>query len=341
MALRVGLFGCGRIAGYFHGPVLADLPGVTVTALADTDAANRMAMARILPGATLYADWRRPLELGEIDAAVICLPPRLHAPAAIAAFEAGAHVYVEKPLALTSGEAERMIAARDAAGRIGMVGLNFRHHPLYRDARARIAAGELGAIRAVQTTFTSAARALPGWKAEAGAGGDALTDLATHHLDIAPFLAGSPVAPGSVAVAEQTAGSGGTAAALTARLESGAPLGILVGQTSGHGTHRVEVLGERGHLTIDLSRPRPAPLATPRDAGGPARLRRALSGLLPGNLRSPGRDPSFARALGAFAAAARGEAEAPEPGFEAGARVVALLEETRLATARAQRERAA
>ena len=101
MTLRVGLFGCGRIAQALHGPILARMEGVRLTALADADAAARLRLAAVAPGATLYADWRRPLELGEMDAVVICLPPALHAPAAIAALEAGAHVYVEKPLALS------------------------------------------------------------------------------------------------------------------------------------------------------------------------------------------------------------------------------------------------
>ena len=340
MTLRVGLFGCGRIAGFFHGPILARLPGVEVTALVDTDPANRKRMAAILPGATLFADWTRPMALGEIDAAVICLPPALHCPAAIAALEAGCHVYVEKPLALTPEEAARMIAARDAAGRVGMSGLNFRFHPLYLDAKRRIEAGELGRVRAVQTVFTSAARALPGWKAETGAGGDALTDLATHHLDLVPFLAGSPVSPGTLSVQQAGGadgrdtggggtGGGGTMAAIAARLESGVPLSMIVGQTSGLGSNRVEILGERGHLTVDLSRRAPGPLATPQDAGATARLRRAIAGLLPGSLRGPGQDPSFELALRAFVEAAARGGPSPAPTFEDGARVVALLAEVR------------
>ena len=327
MPLRVGLFGCGRIAGYFHGPILARLPGVEVTALVDSDPANRMRMAAILPGATPFADWKRPIALGEIDAAVICLPPALHAPSALDALDAGCHVYVEKPLALAPKDAAAMIAARDAAGCVGMTGLNFRFHPLCLDAKRRIAGGELGAVRAVQTVFTSAARALPGWKAVAGAGGDALTDLATHHLDLIPFLAGSAVAPGSLSMQQVSgeSGAGGTMAAISARLESGVPVSMIVGQTSGLGVHRLEILGEKGHLSVDLSDRNPRPMTTPRDAGGPARVRRALNGLRPGNLRSSGPDPSFARALAAFADAAQAGGTSPAPSFEDGARVVALI----------------
>ncbi len=328
MTIRVGLFGCGRIAGFFHGPILARLPEVEVTALIDVDAANRKRMAAILPGATLYADWQRPLDLGEIDAAVICLPPKLHASVAVAAFEAGCHVYVEKPLAMNSRDAARMIAARTAADRVGMVGLNFRYHPLYRDAKARIDAGELGTIQAIQTIFTSAARALPGWKAETGAGGDALTDLATHHLDLVPFLAGEVLAPGTVSM-QQTPRPSGTMTALSARLDGGAPVGMIVGQSSGLGCHRIEIMGEKGHLNVDLSRRRAAPLATPAEASGRRRLLRAITGLLPENLRGPGQDPSFARALQAFVEAGGGGASSPEPSFEDGARVVELIEEAR------------
>ena len=315
MTLRVGLFGCGRIAGFFHAPILARLPGIRVTAIADPDAACRMRIAAILPGATTYADWRRPLELGEIDAAVICLPPALHAPAAIAAMRAGAHAYVEKPLALTVAEADAMLAAQDASARTGMVGLNFRFHPQALALRDALAAGTYGELMGVRTIFTSARRVLPGWKGDPRMGGGAVEDLGTHHLDLVPFLTGRDIDKGSLSARSMATGNG-TFAMMSATLADGVPVAITVGQTTGLGTHRIELLCEAGHVMLDLAHGGPPRIAGPGD-GVRARLAAALE------RRKP--DPSFALALEAFvAAAARGQPASPD--FADGRRVLALVE---------------
>jgi predicted dehydrogenase len=326
MRLRVGLFGCGRIASFFHAPILAARGDVEVVAIADgaVEARDRVGMS--LPGAVRFADWRTALQVADLDAAVICLPPALHAPVAIAAFEAGLHVYVEKPLALSLGEADAMIAAWRAAGTAGMVGFNFRFHPLIQATRARLGAGELGEIVAVRTMFTSARRVLPGWKADPRAGGGALADLATHHFDLVAHLTGRAVDPASIRAAERRE-PGGAAASVIAALDDGAPVQMLAAQTTGHSTNVLEVLGERGHLTIDLVNDlRPRTLETP-----PGRLARAhrLAGrmrlLAPRELaHAPGREPSFARALGAFVSAARTGTRA-EPDLDDGRRAVALV----------------
>jgi predicted dehydrogenase len=306
MTLRVGLLGCGRIAQFFHGPILGARPDVLVTALADPVAENRRRLAGAAPGANHHDDWRLPIDLGEVDAVVICLPPALHAPAALHALAAGCHVYVEKPLALTPAEGRAVVAAWRRAGSTGMTGLNFRFNPLLRDARARIAAGELGEVAAVRMLFTSARRTLPGWKTEPGAGGDALADLATHDLDLAGWLLGSPILPASLR-AEQVAGPHGAMAVVAARHANGALLSLTAGQVTGQSARRIEVLGARGHLVVDLAQARPRPLDTP--PGRFARLQRAaaaLRGLAPAELlRRPGAEPSLAAALGHFVAAAR------------------------------------
>lgn len=324
MVLRVGLFGCGRVAGFFHAPILSRLPDVVVTALVDESAEARIRMAGVLPGATLYADWRRPIELGEIDAAVICLPPALHAPVALAAMQRGIHVYVEKPVALDLVQADAMIAAQAASDRLGLVGFNFRFHPSYRALRERLGAGEFGAIRGVRTLFTSAARSLPGWKSAPGAGGDAITDLAMHHLDLIPFLTERAFAPASV-TGQSTAGPSGSLASILATLEDGVPVSMTVGQTTGQSRHKVELLCEAGHVSVDPADPLGVRVDAP--LGRFASLKRgrtALQGLAPKVLLARAPDPSFERALKHFVEAVRRGDTTAEPGFDAGRRALAL-----------------
>lgn len=341
MVLRVGLFGCGRVAGFFHGPILARLPGVAVTALVDASPRSRMTLSRVLPGATLYADWRRPIALREIDAAVICLPPALHAPVAIAALEAGLHVYVEKPLALELDEADAMIGARAAAGRVGLVGFNFRFHPAYADLRARLGASEFGALRGVRTLFTSAARDLPGWKSARGQGGDAITDLAMHHFDLVPWLTGRAIPPQSV-TARQSHGGKGSAASILGTLEDGVPLTMSVAQTTGRSAQHVELLCEAGHVRVDPADPRGVRIeAPPGRLASVGRARAALRAMAPDVLLARAPDPSFERALRHFAEVAQRGDGAAEPGFAAGRDALALAHAALAAPARSVAQEAA
>src|SRR5436189_74562 len=98
-ALRIGLIGCGYI-GVIHLNTLRRSPQADVVAFAEPDAERRQIARRQLPQAAAFADYRELLDQAEIKAVVVCLPNALHSEAAIAALQAGKHVYLEKPLAL-------------------------------------------------------------------------------------------------------------------------------------------------------------------------------------------------------------------------------------------------
>src|SRR5918999_3595688 len=97
-ATRVALLGCGRIAQRFHLPVLTSLQGVELSAVAEPEINARDAARCFAPRASLFPDYRSLLAARQLDAVVICLPPALHAEAAVACLEQGLHVYLEKPL---------------------------------------------------------------------------------------------------------------------------------------------------------------------------------------------------------------------------------------------------
>ncbi len=254
----------------------------------------------------------------------------------MAAFAKGLHVYVEKPLALSLDEADAMIAAWKAAGTVGMVGFNFRFHPLVEATRRRVAGGEIGRLVAVRSLFSSARRTLPGWKAEAGAGGGALADLATHHFDLIGHLTGSRIDAGSIDAVERQTPSG-TIATVSGSLAEGVLVQMLASQTSGHSTHLIELLGETGHLVLDIVNDlSPRPVERP-----PARLARVhrladRARLLSPReiMHAPGREPSFGRALSAFVdAALAGRPAAPD--LEDGRRALALVTAAEVAARRA------
>lgn len=158
--LQLGVAGCGRIAQLVHLPELRRMPVSRVTALAEPEAKHREAAKARFPQARGCRDYRELLASAAVDALIICLPSSLHADAALAALKGGLPVYVEKPLAVDEASARALLQAWRSSGVLGMVGFNYRFHPLYLRAKAALEEGALGEVVAVRAVFSSAARRL-------------------------------------------------------------------------------------------------------------------------------------------------------------------------------------
>jgi predicted dehydrogenase len=306
--LRIGVIGCGRIARAVHLPVLGRLRDARVVAVAEPDEPSRAAAAAIARGATAYADAGDLLRAGGVDAVVICVPPHLHTPVATAAFDAGLHVYLEKPIALSVAEGERLVEAWRRARTIGMIGFNFRFHPQMLRIRERLRDGAIGTPLGVRAIFSILPHDLPEWKRTRRSGGGVLLDLASHHIDLVHYLFDDDPVVRVFASVRSLSGEGDHAAV---QLELAS--GIMVQLFVSLGTvdeHRMEIVGTAGKLVMDrteLVRPDHVP-ATQQGARA-RRLARALAALEPARvLRSPGTEPSFDAALGAFVWSASGNA---------------------------------
>ena len=176
--------------------LLPDSPGIRQQVIVGRDAAQVAVAARLQGWAESATDWRAVLDRDDIDLVDICVPGHLHAEIAIAALEAGKHVLVEKPLANTLAEAEKMVATARKARQRGvhsMVGFNYRRVPALALARQHIAAGRIGTVRQVRIAY------LQDWLADESApmtwrlrredaGSGALGDLASHAVDQVRFL---------------------------------------------------------------------------------------------------------------------------------------------------------
>ncbi len=300
---RLGLLGYGRIAGLVHAPVLTRMPHARLVAVAEPDP-ERRALAERHTGATGYAHYEALLEARAVDAVVICLPTPQHADAAVAAFEAGLHVYVEKPIATTAHDAARVLDAWRRAGTVGMAGFNFRFNPGYRELRDLVRHGALGRVVGIRGVFTSAPRALPPWKQQRATGGGVLLDLASHHLDLAPWLLGDTI--GAVHASVTSGRTEDDTATVQATLSSGVPYQGFFSLAAPE-SHRVEVIGEEAVAAFDRMHDRRVRLTPVRDAHTPVRrVRRALEAVHPRTLlRGVPPEPSFTLALAAFVDAAR------------------------------------
>lgn len=120
-----------------------------------------------------------------IQGVAFATPAEAHAKGAIAALQAGKHVYVEKPLALTVADCRAMIDAADRAGRILMVGHLLQYHPIFVALRDLVAAGEIGALRYIYSNRLSLGK----FRTEE----DVLWSFAPHDISMLLALANSPV----------------------------------------------------------------------------------------------------------------------------------------------------
>jgi len=143
--VRVGVVGLG-----YWGPNLARnfdlLPGADLRWLCDGDDGARERAAASFPDAQVTGDLDELLADPELDAVTIATPVPTHAELAERVLAAGKHCFVEKPLAQNSSDAERLVEAADAAGRVLMVGHLLEYHPGLEMLRDIAAAGELGDI---------------------------------------------------------------------------------------------------------------------------------------------------------------------------------------------------
>jgi predicted dehydrogenase len=236
-----------------------------------------------------------------VEAIIVAAPPQFHAEIAIAAFEAGKHVYLEKPIAANLDDAHRILRAWRNSEKIGMVGYNFRFSPIARTARERIRSGALGEILSVQGCFQWAAgEQLDGWRSETGNGGDALLDLASHHVDLLADLLSTQFNSVSANLSHKNARDDCVSMTLTA--ETGCVCQLYASSAAGANTNRIDFYGTRGSLRVDLRERKLDRIeVVPGRFARLLRTRDRLSALsVRSLLRSPGYDPSFGLALEAF-----------------------------------------
>ncbi len=152
--VRVGVIGCGLVAQLMHLHYLRELADrYEIVALCDLSPGTLAGVAERFGVAATFTDWREMLEAVALDL-VMVLTSGSHAEPAIRALELGRHVFVEKPMALTIADADRMVAAVRAAGRSLTIGYMKRHDPAYAVAAERLPG--LGPLRHVGVTTLEA-----------------------------------------------------------------------------------------------------------------------------------------------------------------------------------------
>ena len=191
--IRVGIVGVG--IGRLHAMGYKKCSDVEIRAFCDIDKTRAESCAKEFEARDVYTDYKEMLKDEEIDAISVCTPNVLHAPIAIAAFEAGKHVICEKPIATNAAEGKAMVAAGKKSGKIFMMGFNNRFRGDTQHLKKCIENGDLGDIYYAKTGWLRR-RGTPqigGWfTTKAMSGGGPLIDLGVHVLDLTLWLMGNP-----------------------------------------------------------------------------------------------------------------------------------------------------
>ena len=199
--VRIGIIGCGKIARVRHLPEYATNPDAELVGYYDK-APERARQVAEQYGGKVYESFYDLINDPGIDAVSICVENRAHAEIATAALYAGKHVLVEKPMAITLGECESMVAAAEYNGRHLMVDHNLRFDYVHRRAKAMLEDGIIGDIITFRTVIGNAGP--EGWALDSSredtwyfdknkAAMGVLSDLGIHKMDLMQYLTGQKV----------------------------------------------------------------------------------------------------------------------------------------------------
>ncbi|WP_152044745.1 Gfo/Idh/MocA family protein [Aureimonas psammosilenae] len=210
-------------------------------------------------------DWRALIADPEVEVVSIAAPNPFHAEMACAAFEAGKHVWCEKPMATSREDARRMLDAQTRSGAVAALGYNYIQNPAIRQMEELIAGGAIGAVNHVRLEMDEDFMADPdapfAFKNGASSGYGALDDFAVHPLSILWRLAG-PVASVMTDQAKPYAAREGRnvetheIATSLLRLANGAS-GLLVANRAAWGRKgriAIQVFGSKGTIAYDQER---------------------------------------------------------------------------------------
>ena len=186
--VRIGIIGCGGIANQKHMPALKKLPDVEMVAFCDIveERAVKAAADYGTPDAKVYTDYKELLKDESIEVVHVLTPNRDHSYITVDALEAGKHVMCEKPMAINTAEAQKMVDAAKRTGKKLTIGYQSRFRPDSMYLKQACENGELGEIYYARAQAIRR-RAVPTWGVFLDAekqGGGPLIDIGTHALDL-------------------------------------------------------------------------------------------------------------------------------------------------------------
>jgi predicted dehydrogenase len=194
--LKVGIVGAGNIFKSAHAPALVDHPEIELVAICDVIVDKAKMRAADLGIPHVYGDYPEMIKQHpDLDFIDICTSNLFHSEVAIAALDAGIHVFCEKPDAVSPEQANLMAEAAKRSGKILMTMRNNRFRPSIQFLHKYISKGHAGDIYTGRCGWVRR-RGIPGkggwFTTKELSGGGPLIDLGVHFIDVAIWLMGNP-----------------------------------------------------------------------------------------------------------------------------------------------------
>lgn len=272
--IRVCLVGAGRAAKVHASSLVHHIPAGRLAAIVDTNRDVLQETAAQFGIEGRFGTLEEALEVADFDAVVITTPTFTHAPLAMMAANAGKHVFLEKPMALTLAECDAITGAANANDVFLQIGFMRRFDPEFEAAARRIEAGEIGRPMLIKS-LTHGPGLPPPWARDLKSSNGMLAEVNSHDWDCIRWLMGSNPQRVYVEVANFKGAARGVDTEnfydnvlATIRFESGG-LGSISGVCPceyGYDA-RVEIVGERGIMQIGEVKGQAVVVCTNRDQG--------------------------------------------------------------------------
>ncbi|MGF2949875.1 Gfo/Idh/MocA family protein [Microbacterium alcoholitolerans] len=251
--MRIGLIGAGAVAP-FHIAAAAENEGLHLTAVCDTDADAAARAAAQGRNPAVFTDHRAMLDAGIVDAVIVNTPHSTHLPIGTDAASAGVHVLVEKPMANSPEDCDRLIAACREGGVALAVGHIQHYLPEKIAAQQVLAGGELGTVQMIRdnrsTDYRPGTRS-PWFFSPAIAGGGALMNIGGHCLDRSLWFGGGRAVEMLATTVNRFGSAVETDGAMLLRLDSGAGVSIAVVSDPATRADQMTVVCDGGVIEVD------------------------------------------------------------------------------------------
>ncbi len=251
---RIGFIGFGRM-GITHFAILNSHPEVEVVGIADPSRPMRAILDSHVE-VPLFSDHRELLKTARPDAVVVAPPTRFHEATVRDALEAGAHVFVEKPLTLSAADSQGLAEIAKQRGLVTQVGFVHRSNEVFLEAKRLLGAGVIGEVRTFSSEMYGAtiSKEPSGWRGDAKEGGGCLYEFAAHAIDLVVFMLDAPVSVGGASLDRVFSASVEDLVSATLFLPDGQAGRLEVNWSDGayrKPTNRITIFGTKGKIIAD------------------------------------------------------------------------------------------
>jgi 1,5-anhydro-D-fructose reductase (1,5-anhydro-D-mannitol-forming) len=251
-----GIVGTGARAREAMIPAVLASPMAAIVGVCGREEARAKEQVAAWPELKVFAGLDAMVKDEAVEAIYIATPHFLHVPQAVQAIDAGKHVFMESPMALSVDGAHKLVEKARARGvRLG-VAFQYRFHSAVAELKERVENGEAGEVRHVAVSLSEPVADFTGWWADSFRSGPAaLLRLGVHALDLAAHLAGRPALETVAMTRDEGADRTNTVAGALLRFQDDVVGSVMAATCLGEHHHRAVVEGSKARLEIkgDLS----------------------------------------------------------------------------------------